>query len=1053
MQPRSLLNTIAILITALALLCGIDTQAKEQKNTLSNSFEGERQSHQFELGTPLMRVFLPQEYRAQGQNWAVLQDHRGLIYVGNNDGVLEFDGERWRLIKVSNQTTVRSLTMDSNGRIYVGAVGEIGYLQADKNGVMQYVSLMPKLTQEQSQFSDVWRSISTPEGVIFASFRRILRINGDRVEQWTPAQSFQWPFMVKQRIFVREAGRGLLELRDGKFELVPGGERFANERVYVMLDFANQNDSMANGPTPKERILVGTQLQGFFIYEDNQFKPWKTDIDAELKTSLLYSSAAMPDGSFYFGTVQSGLYHLDSTGKLLSHIDRANGLPDQAVYSLRVDRDQGLWLALDRGIARIEVTNPLSRFHESTGLVGSNLYVHRHRGELFSATTQGVYRLRPGANAHFERLTGISGPTWGLASFHDSLLVANYQGMYVVDKERTEKIPYTDTALCFLNPREYPDQLLVGVRGGVMRLQLQKGKWQVRGMLPNLNDEVRTIVQEKSGDIWIGSNSTGVIRLRIRQTNDGDHFEMARYGSNDGLPSQNKNWVYLIDNEVRFGTNAGIYEFDASSNRFLPDPRFKELFESPRPIYSIYQDNTDQLWFFTQNLETGFEELIALKRRGTIFIPTHTQALGALTGERAEGMQRVLHDDDGIMWIGGTKGLFRFDQNGEKNYQASFRTMIRSISGPDSTIYGGNGPHPETELEYNQNRLRFDYAANSYDGQQGNLYQVFLEGNDIGWSNWNSENYQDYSNLYEGKYRFRVRAKNIYGVISDEEVYGFTVRAPWYRSYFAFLIYAVFGIFLIRMISEWRVARLNAQKHLLEELVLARTKELEQAYAEIEKISLQDPLTGLGNRRHLNQSLAQLAMIAPNEDRRTGKGKRYAFILIDIDHFKTINDTHGHASGDHILSGIAAILREHCRADDIAVRWGGEEFLLCARVNDEHEALAFASRLRQAVGAADFHISDQKSLRTTCSIGIACYPFSIQQYAALTQEQVILIADACLYIAKRNGRDQCVSATANGNLAESSLNTLNTDVQSFLRSPCVHLQSDKMNELQTQNSM
>ena len=92
------------------------------------------------MGTPLMRVFLPQEYRAQGQNWAVLQDHRGLIYVGNNDGVLEFDGERWRLIKVSNQTTVRSLTMDSNGRIYVGAVGEIGYLQADKNGVMQYVS-------------------------------------------------------------------------------------------------------------------------------------------------------------------------------------------------------------------------------------------------------------------------------------------------------------------------------------------------------------------------------------------------------------------------------------------------------------------------------------------------------------------------------------------------------------------------------------------------------------------------------------------------------------------------------------------------------------------------------------------------------------------------------------------------------------------------------------------------------------------------------------------------------------------------------------------------
>ena len=91
--------------------------------------------------------------------------------------------------------------------------------------------------------------------------------------------------------------------------------------------------------------------------------------------------------------------------------------------------------------------------------------------------------------------------------------------------------------------------------------------------------------------------------------------EMARYGSNDGLPSQNKNWVYLIDNEVRFGTNAGIYEFDASSNRFLPDPRFRNY--SNLLDLSIASTKTIQINYgFTQNLETGFEELIALKRRG-----------------------------------------------------------------------------------------------------------------------------------------------------------------------------------------------------------------------------------------------------------------------------------------------------------------------------------------------------------------------------------------------------------------------------------------------------
>ncbi|MBC3881130.1 diguanylate cyclase [Undibacterium sp. LX40W] len=1025
-------------------LCNAQTRSLTTQTATTNSAQSE-------AGTPLLRTFLPQEYRAQGQNWAVVQDQRGLIYVGNNDGVLEFDGERWRLIKVSNQTTVRSLAVDANGRIYVGAVGEIGYLQEDAHGTMQYVSLMPKLNQEQRQFSDVWRCFANDQGIVFASFRRLLRIKGDKVDHWTPKQAFQWPFYLNKRLFVREAGRGLLELKGDRLELLAGGERFASERLYVMLSLANNtgaNNATNSSENNSERYILGTQNQGFYVYENGQFRNWKTDIDTILKSSLLYSAAQMNDGSMYFGTVQSGLFHLDIDGKLLGHIDRSNGLPDQAVYGLAVDRDQGLWLALDRGISRIEVTDPLSRFHENNGLVGSSLYVHRHQEKLYSATTQGLYRLAPGTNAQFERIPNISGPTWGLYSFGQRLMIGNYQGIYVLDQNKVEKIPSTDTALCFLNPKELPNQLLIGVRNGVLRIQLNGDKWQIRGMLPGITDEVRTIVQDKQGDIWLGTNSTGVVRIRIRQGKEGEeHFETARYGANDGLPSQNKNWAYLINQEVRFGTNAGVFQFDANSNRFNSDNRFQKLFENPRPVYSIYEDASSRVWLFSQDLQTGFEEVSSLKLVGSEYKPIHTQALRALTGERGEGMQRILYDSDGVMWFGGTKGLFRLVPDSEKNYQAPFSTLIRNLSTSDNVIYGGHGLQSNAELEFSQNRLRFDYAATSYDGQQSNLYQVFLEGNDSGWSNWNTETYQDYSNLFEGKYRFRVRAKNIYGTVSEEANFSFTVKAPWYRSYLAYVCYAILIFVVVRLISGWRVDRLNAQKHLLEELVLARTKELEQAYAEIEKISLLDPLTGLGNRRHLTQSLSNLIPFTSGDDRRNGKGKRYAFVLIDIDHFKSINDTHGHASGDAILSGIAGILREHCRNDDLAVRWGGEEFLLCARVNDEHEALGWASRLRQAVGAARFPISEGRTVSTTCSIGIACFPFQMQRADLLTQEQVILIADACLYVAKRNGRDQCVCATPNGVWPNDVGQKINVDVQSFLQSGLVHLQSDKMKEL------
>ena len=127
-----------------------------------------------ESGAPIMRQFLPQEYKAQGQNWALIQNRRGLMYVGNNDGVLEYDGERWRLIPIANQTTARSLCIDENDRIYVGAVGEIGYLDTDKVGTTHYVSLTSRLPFEDRKFSEVWRCFVTPKGVIFTSFQKTL---------------------------------------------------------------------------------------------------------------------------------------------------------------------------------------------------------------------------------------------------------------------------------------------------------------------------------------------------------------------------------------------------------------------------------------------------------------------------------------------------------------------------------------------------------------------------------------------------------------------------------------------------------------------------------------------------------------------------------------------------------------------------------------------------------------------------------------------------------------------------------------------------------------
>ena len=118
---------------------------------------------------PFIRKYMPQEYGAQEQNWAVAQDDRGIIYVGNNVGILEYDGASWRMIRMPNQTVVRSLAKDDHGRIYAGALGEFGYLAPDEHGQMQFVSLLEHVPAENREFADVWRTLVTPEGVYFQS--------------------------------------------------------------------------------------------------------------------------------------------------------------------------------------------------------------------------------------------------------------------------------------------------------------------------------------------------------------------------------------------------------------------------------------------------------------------------------------------------------------------------------------------------------------------------------------------------------------------------------------------------------------------------------------------------------------------------------------------------------------------------------------------------------------------------------------------------------------------------------------------------------------------
>lgn len=170
-----------------------------------------------------------------------------------------------------------------------------------------------------------------------------------------------------------------------------------------------------------------------------------------------------------------------------------------------------------------------------------------------------------------------------------------------------------------------------------------------------------------------------------------------------------------------------------------------------------------------------------------------------------------------------------------------------------------------------------------------------------------------------------------------------------------------------------------------------------QLYEQMERMATTDGLTGLLNHRTF-QTRFDDAMAAAKR-----YGRKVSVILTDVDHFKSVNDTYGHPTGDQVLKGVARILRETARDTDVVARYGGEEFCLVMPETDTKGAHAIAERIRERVMKEVFQ-TEQGPLKITMSLGVATYPDHGE-----AKQTLIDLADQCLYFAKRHGRNQSVT--------------------------------------------
>ena len=463
--------------------------------------------------------------------------------------------------------------------------------------------------------------------------------------------------------------------------------------------------------------------------------------------------------------------------------------------------------------------------------------------------------------------------------------------------------------------------------------------------------------------------------------------------------SKNRLWV---------GTNGGgLNLFDYVSETF------KAVTESDglpsNIIQAIVEDNDGNLWLATNNGITRYNH-------DTGEISTYDKNYGLQGNEFNVGSAYKARNGDLI--FGGLDGYTRFNPRDIQENSIIPPVVFTDIEilnqpvaiEPSGSLEKSIVVAEQIHLNYLQNILTLKFAALNYRNSENNVYAYKLEGFDKDWYSVGQKRSATYTNLDAGTYTFKVRAANNEGVWNElgKELKIIVTPPPW-KTWWAYSLYAllVLGVIFTYVSYQTRINRL------LEEKVRDRTAELEAANEKLEAVSLSDPLTGLGNRRFLEKFIsADIAQISRKHRDWQSDGNYgepndcdVAFYLIDVDHFKSVNDTYGHSVGDKVLITIANLLKDINRESSYVIRWGGEEFLLVSRFVDRHHTDKLADRILDAVRKTKFEMSDGRQLNLTCSIGFSILPYSDDENHIVDWKRTIDVADIALYAAKNSGRN------------------------------------------------
>lgn len=923
---------------------------------------------------------------------AIAQDAQGYLWVGTQAGLARFDGHRFSVYTPENQPDlpgayINALLLDKQNRLWIATYKGLAVWE---NGVFSDLPLVSNGELQTPNFSAL---ALTDRQVLAASGQVVYAVRGRKLEP-----VLELPRTVHSILF--QAG----DLWIGSVGGVYRRSAEIADAVFLPFEAGAENAKVTALVQTEDRLWAGTS-EGLFYRQGDSWHRYQ----------------AFPE------------------------------LAQVPIEAMLLDGDGNLWVAEIAHLSRLHKNELQERIvREGTALAIRSIFQDRESNLWLGSQWSGITRLRNGWTRRFSSREGLSTPLlWSVAEGEadgDRIWVGSDDGLSVFEGGRFRQV-VAGSALP--HPNAYtllvePHAVWIGTRRGLAIWrdgQLDSpDRYQPMAAL-----QINGIMRDQKGVLWFATTG-GLFR--------DDGSAITQFGSEHGL--KDPRLRYLLQSKsgrLLLGGQSGLFEFknerivkfepseglpasldftvlhELSNGDLVAGTLSEELYllqgerwtrvgrehgmPSNAPFFMAHDDSFLWVGGIRGVQRVPLIDLFALARgettrvRGQMLLNERGDHRGGQKGfccngaGNAKGLQRGLE-----LWAPTRDGLVVVDTHDVQFPENPPTTVVERLRVVDEwrPVRGD----AVIELPASARDLGFEFTAISFHEPRSVSFRYRLIGYHDDWRAPDEigQRIVSYTNLPAGDLRFEVQSSTADEQWSETASLNFKI-APSFGETTGFKVLVVAALALISLLG-YRLQRLRYQRRAqqLEAIVQARTADLAEANQRLHEASQTDPLTGLRNRRYLASQLPKdLAFYGRELRRGIDLGRVLIFAMVDIDHFKKINDTYGHAAGDRVLQQFAGVLLQQVRTGDYVARWGGEEFVLVFRPSRSEYLPLLGERVRSAVAAFPFDIGQDQPLSVTCSLGLVEYPLFFDGQQTLGWEPLMELADRALYRVKHEGRN------------------------------------------------